>query len=211
MKLMSFFNRKIQDREVRRSMDPELRKLDFTLNLLSKKNIKENEYRNWTIIQRVYFSDQLESIGSNAFKNCYSLKTLQLPSSVKTIGDEAFSMCIELEEVHIPNSKIDFGVDVFGNCRSIRRITLGGLDAVESCASTMFLNSHLRFAYIANSGMVTLSKYKDDVLEKSCRVLNIKTPIDFKLIKDVLEGKEVELEEDKQETIEATSEEEKAI
>lgn len=83
------------------------------------KSIRQSFADGHSELERVYFSENLESIGERAFYSCKNLKTALLPNSISEIGKEAFANCTALESMTIPTSLTTIPESIFRYCASL--------------------------------------------------------------------------------------------
>lgn len=116
------------------------------INLSRAKIIKEFAFANCTLLHRIKFSDNLDSIedfafsgdtalvschlpagciGTGAFMGCSMLKEVFL-GNVLIIGDAAFLDCKSLTHVVIPASVKSIGNDAFAGCINLKDATICG-------------------------------------------------------------------------------------
>ena len=86
--------------------------------------VRQEAFKNCTILYSVKIPDGVASIGNEAFMSCRSLTEISIPSSVTSIGDWAFYDCCELTEITIPNSVASIGKCALGNCSRLRQIRI---------------------------------------------------------------------------------------
>lgn len=89
--------------------------------------------------EKVFFEDNVLSIGENAFCSCDNLRSITVPGSVKEIGSGAFMECSNLKTVTIGTGAEYIYDYAFADCSNLTEIELGaGLkrvyeNAFEGC------------------------------------------------------------------------------
>ena len=85
-------------------------------------------------IERVSFSNKVETIGESAFADCVSLKQISTGNGVRTIGKEAFARS-GVMKVDIGNNVRVIGESAFEHCAELMQVTLGNwLNTIEKDA-----------------------------------------------------------------------------
>ncbi len=90
----------------------------------SVKTISSGAFLGALKLEKINFSEGLESIGEMTFWCCVSLKDVTLPSTLKEIGANAFSGCTAIESITVPSSVTTIGAGAFSGCSSLKTITL---------------------------------------------------------------------------------------
>ena len=72
----------------------------------------------------MFFSAQLEEIGSQAFGSCTQLLEAKIPDTVTVIGSGAFSYCSALRRVVLPALLENVNVPIFIECSSLNEVTM---------------------------------------------------------------------------------------
>ena len=78
--------------------------------------------RNW--INKIYFGDDVTSIGSYALRYCYALSQLIIPYGVTSIENYALAHCYSLGFLTIPDTITSFGSYVLQYCYRLANITI---------------------------------------------------------------------------------------
>ena len=87
-------------------------------------SIKDEAFRNCTVMTLCVIGNKVTSIGSLAFAGCSGLTSVTIPSSVTSIGYRAFEGCSGLTSVTIPNSVTSIGEAVFSGCSGLTSVTI---------------------------------------------------------------------------------------
>lgn len=86
--------------------------------------IRENAFKNRTMLRSITMPDSVTSIGEYAFRGCNNLTSIQIPSSVTNIGEAAFMDCTGLLSVKIPASVTEIGNYAFSGCSELASISI---------------------------------------------------------------------------------------
>ena len=86
--------------------------------------IKENAFKNNSVIQSITMPNSIVTIGSQAFHNCENLVTVNFGNNLKDIGNEAFLGCNELKEIHLPENLKVLGYGAFEGCKSLEKVVI---------------------------------------------------------------------------------------
>ena len=70
------------------------------------------------MLQKISWSDNLESIGEESFLACKNLQSVDF-KKVTSIGGSAFSGCAKLKRVTLPKTLEALGEYAFYNCRQL--------------------------------------------------------------------------------------------
>lgn len=107
-----------------------------TLNIpASVKYIGDNAFGLCESIQKVQFSEGLDSIGMLAFSNCISLTELELPKSIRAIRDKSFAGCKNLQSVILQGTNAIIGLNSFVDCKRLQSVqVLEGVTTIEKYA-----------------------------------------------------------------------------
>lgn len=81
--------------------------------------IKENAFRNYTLITSIALPASLSVIENSAFKNCTSLTTINTPQPLSSIGAYAFENCYNLQAFDFEASISTLGEGCFKGCNSL--------------------------------------------------------------------------------------------
>lgn len=81
--------------------------------------IKENAFRNYTLITAIALPPSISSIENSAFKNCTSLSSINTPQPLSIIGAYAFENCYSLEAFDFEASISSLGEGCFKGCTSL--------------------------------------------------------------------------------------------
>lgn len=87
-------------------------------------------------LEKIYFSEGLETIESKAFAYCYGLRELHFPDSLVSINNRAFYSCISLESIEIPNEDCIIGELSFDDCSHLKNITVANMNDIYSSDGT---------------------------------------------------------------------------
>ena len=82
------------------------------------------DYNINSILEKVYISEGIISIGSSAFSRCRILTSIEIPSSVKSIGYAAFEDCSNLTSIEIPSSVTSIEYAAFKDCSNLTSIEI---------------------------------------------------------------------------------------
>jgi len=98
-----------------------------------------------TPIEKVYFHDNIASIGEYVFSQCSYLKEVRLPPTLTTISAGLFNGCTSLNKVNIPTSCKKVFDTSFNGCRSLKHIdfpdTLTDFNPTSICSNCDVLDS----------------------------------------------------------------------
>jgi VCBS repeat-containing protein len=83
-------------------------------------------------LERIEFSNSIDTIGNFGFYNCVMLDSVVFPESLKEIETGAFSNCTNLSELKYPTGVDSVGVDITVSCVQ--------MDAVTISSSVSFFN-----------------------------------------------------------------------
>ena len=75
-------------------------------------------------LKRVYFEDELKTLGTQMFMCCEKLESIVLPESIKYIPEDMFYGCETLKTIKFPSNLMGIGDSAFYCCESIERIEL---------------------------------------------------------------------------------------
>ena len=138
-------------------------------------------------------------VGDGAFQDCKALKRIVFPRDIcLDLGKEAFKGCSNLEEIVFPEIVNLIGSDCFKGCEKIKELTVERCFNIDSNAlpetveKLIFIDksgiydtripeddtfletrsqNHFKYIYVSKDlKKITLTKEKDDELEKSCYV-----------------------------------------
>ena len=87
-------------------------------------SIVNSAFFNNDVIEKVYISLGITTIGADAFSECGSLTSIEIPNSVISIGSNAFSSCSSLTSIEIPSSVTSIGSSAFNGCSSLESIKI---------------------------------------------------------------------------------------
>lgn len=88
-------------------------------------SVKANFLTGDTTIEKVTFSNSVETIGDNAFKNCSNLVSVEFAEngSLTTFGNNVFDNCDKLTSIVLPEGLTDMGTYTFSNILTIDSVT----------------------------------------------------------------------------------------
>ena len=101
-------------------------------------SIGERSFADCTKLEKIIFSEKIETINGRAFLGCTSLKSVSLPDSITGMGTEIFSGCTSLSSVKLPNKRVNITSSTFEGCTSLTEITLP--DTVTTIQDHAFKN-----------------------------------------------------------------------
>lgn len=79
---------------------------------------------NNSYMERVYFSNENDSISSNAFNGCRYLENVSSPNKITYIGEWSFSYCVKLESFTINEGVENIFNGTFYNCASLKKVKI---------------------------------------------------------------------------------------
>ena len=100
-------------------------------------SIADNQFANYSKLEKAVLNDNITSIGNNAFYRCSNLNELKMPEKLETIGNNAFAYCPLLPEIIIPEKVASVGDNAFSGCTSAETVTFEGA-AVKALGSYAF-------------------------------------------------------------------------
>ena len=101
-------------------------------------SIGERSFADCTKLEKIIFSEKIETINGRAFLGCSSLKSVSLPDSITSMDTEIFSGCTSLSSVKLPNKCVNITSSTFEGCTSLTEITLP--DTVTTIQDHAFKN-----------------------------------------------------------------------
>ena len=101
-------------------------------------SIGERSFADCTKLEKIIFSEKIETINGRAFAGCTSLKSVSLPDSITNMDTEIFSGCTSLSSVKLPNKSVNITSSTFEGCTSLTEITLP--DTVTTIQDHAFKN-----------------------------------------------------------------------
>lgn len=101
-------------------------------------SIGERSFADCTKLEKIIFSEKIETINGRAFLGCSSLKSVSLPDSITSMDTEIFSGCTSLSSVKLPNKRVNIMSSTFEGCTSLTEITLP--DTVTTIQDHAFKN-----------------------------------------------------------------------
>ena len=112
-------------------------------------NIGASAFEGCVSIQKLTFSEGLESIGDSAFAGCKMLNSIVFSSTITGIGDFAFSNCEELVELKVPKNVTIIGDSAFSGCIKLEIISfdMGSKIAVIEDNAFSGCSALLKIAY----------------------------------------------------------------
>lgn len=92
-------------------------------------------FSNNELLEEIYISDKVTTIGDNAFYRCPNLRFASLGKMIETIGAGAFQKCENLKEVVLSKELKNVGEYAFAECYSLGYIELPGtLEVIDDYA-----------------------------------------------------------------------------
>ena len=85
--------------------------------------IREDEFKDCSLLERVVLPEGVLTIGSGAFYECSALKEINIPDSVTYIGSHAFYGCSSLQSITIPESVTTIDYYAFWDCTELTSVT----------------------------------------------------------------------------------------
>lgn len=85
--------------------------------------IREDEFKDCSLLERVVLPEGVLTIGSGAFYECSALKEINIPDSVTYIGSYAFYGCSSLQSITIPESVTTIDYYAFWDCTELTSVT----------------------------------------------------------------------------------------
>lgn len=125
-----------------------LTKIVFCDNI---ETIDDNSFKNCTNLETVLLSNSITIIGKYAFKNCYKLSFIVLSKNLEHIGPYAFENCSSLKSITIPDKIRRINVYTFKNCTSLETVKITRYMthiepyAFEGCTNYYKIKSDLKF------------------------------------------------------------------
>lgn len=110
----------------------------------SCREIQGEAFADCNMLQKVSWSDHLESIGEESFLACKSLQSVEF-KKVTSIGGSAFSGCANLKRVTLPKTLEMLGEYAFYNCRQLAHFD------VEKGCETYFAVSGVLYSDLLGS------------------------------------------------------------
>ena len=110
----------------------------------SCREIQGEAFADCNMLQKVSWSDNLESIGEESFLACKSLQSVEF-KKVTSIGGSAFSGCAKLKRVTLPKTLEMLGEYAFYNCRQLAHFD------VEKGCETYFAVSGVLYSDLLGS------------------------------------------------------------
>ena len=101
-------------------------------------SIGERSFADCTKLEKIIFSEKIETINGRAFLGCTSLKSVSLPDSITNMDTEIFSDCTSLSSVKLPNKYENINSSTFEGCTNLTEITLP--DTVTTIQDHAFKN-----------------------------------------------------------------------
>lgn len=89
-------------------------------------SIADNQFANYSKLEKAVLNDNITTIGNNAFYRCSNLNELKMPEKLETIGNNAFAYCPLLPEIIIPEKVASVGDNAFSGCTSAETVTFMG-------------------------------------------------------------------------------------
>ena len=114
-----------------------------TIDGVQVKSISHGAFSEMRELKKVYFSRNLETIGSRAFANCVKLEKIEfakdengvVASNLRRIDWMAFRDCVALKSFEAPDSLVELRMEAFCGCSSLETATLGkNLQKIEIAA-----------------------------------------------------------------------------
>lgn len=106
--------------------------------------IGPNAFQSCTELETWIPSGKLRVIDDGAFQDCVSLPYMYLPQGVEVIGQYVFNGCTAMEDIVIPDSVREVsikGTSIIGNCTSLKNITIGGPETIETGVFNVDVNT----------------------------------------------------------------------
>ena len=110
----------------------------------------------YSVIERVVFSNQIKAIPEESFSFCRSLQSVDLPDDLQCIENGAFSGCASLQNVDLPDDLQYIGNSAFSGCESLQNVDLPddlqyiGNSAFSGCKSLQNVDLPDGLRYIGN-------------------------------------------------------------
>lgn len=109
--------------------------------------IKENAFKDNSVIQSITMPNSIVTIGSQAFYNCENLVTVNFGDGLKEIGNQAFFSCPKIRKLKFPDGLEIIQEYAFYNCACLSIIELG--ENIQSIGDGAFYNTLLSRIFIS--------------------------------------------------------------
>lgn len=113
--------------------------------------IKASAFKNFNMLEEIYFPDTLITVGKNAFKNCDSLQSFDISdSNVEEIGKNCLSGCNLLRRVEFPETLKSIPDSLLKDCHQLETVVLA--EGLEEIGKSAFKNCYaLQSLYIPDT------------------------------------------------------------
>lgn len=124
--------------------------------------VGERAFANCDSLERVAFSDGLQSIDKEAFLECKLLYKADLPATAKTIGQKAFYNCNALKELGTPSGVEEIKENAFEKC-GFTSVNFSGLkyvrkEAFKACENLLVVYASDSLEQISEKAFVDCTK-----------------------------------------------------
>ena len=123
--------------------------VEYKNKTLKVTSIKDNAFKDNTVLSEISLPNTINSIGEKAFMNDSSLVSINTPHSLSYIGHEAFSGCSSITTFYIPEGVEQILYKTFYGCKALKSIELP--TSINSIKGAAFCKSGLQSIAIPTS------------------------------------------------------------
>lgn len=118
--------------------------------------VENSAFKNNTTIEKVVFSETVETMGNEVFRGCTNLTYVGLNSGLKSIGEYTFYGCTSLKEYSVPLGTTSIGNYAFYGCTALSKVEISA--SVKSLGNYAFGNcTALIDGVTLNEGLISIA------------------------------------------------------
>ena len=106
------------------------------INLANLDTVRDYVFYTCPKLERVYFGNNIRSIGNYSFYRCYSLDSIEFPTALYTIGVGAFEQCTNLKTIYFNQNIETINEYAFNDCRKLKNLTFKKIKPLKIFSNT---------------------------------------------------------------------------